>query len=122
MDNTASLGLIYSFIHSLILTLVCMIETHAFLSLFTTNTSVIKLGQEYAMVAFAFTIPNVLGITFEKIYQGIGKMKLTMIALITGCIFNIIFDPILIFGYGPFPKMGMAGAALATGLGQLYHY
>ena len=118
MDNTASLGLIYSFIHSLILTLVCMIGTHAFLSLFTTNTSVIKLGQEYAMVAFAFTIPNVLGITFEKIYQGIGKMKLTMIALITGCIFNIIFDPILIFGYGPFPKMGMAGAALATGLGQ----
>ena len=89
MDNTASLGLIYSFIHSLILTLVCMIGTHAFLSLFTTNTSVIKLGQEYAMVA-----------------------------LITGCIFNIIFNPILIFGYGPFPKMGMAEAALATGLGQ----
>ena len=45
-------------------------------------------------------------------------MKLTMIALMAGCIFNIIFDPLLIFGYEPFPQIGIRGAALATGLGQ----
>lgn len=118
MNNSASLGLLYSLIHSIILTIICLVGAQSFLSLFTDNTNVLNLGHEYAVVAFAFTIPNVLGITFEKTFQGIAKMKLTMIALIAGCIFNIIFDPILIFGYGPFPEMGMTGAALATGLGQ----
>ena len=118
MNNAASLGLLYGFIHSVILTVVLLLITSWFLNLYTTNENVLKLGKEYAIMAFCFTIPNMLGITFEKIFQGIGKMKLTMIALMAGCIFNIIFDPLLIFGYGPFPQMGMTGAALATGLGQ----
>ena len=118
MNNAASLGLLFGFIHSIILTIVLLLITSWFLSLYTTNENVLRLGKEYAIMAFAFTIPNMLSITFEKIFQGIGKMKLTMIALMAGCIFNIIFDPLLIFGYGPFPQMGMTGAALATGLGQ----
>ena len=71
MNNSASLGLLYSLIHSIILTIICLVGAQAFLSFFTDNTNVLNLGHEYAVVAFAFTIPNVLGITFEKIFQGI---------------------------------------------------
>ena len=58
-------------------------------------------------------------LAFEKMFQAVGRMKVTMAALIFGCVCNILLDPILIFGLGPVPAMGIAGAALATGIGQL---
>ena len=60
-----------------------------------------------------------LGLAFEKIFQAVGNMKITMAALLCGCITNIILDPLLIFGIGFLPRLGIAGAALATGIGQI---
>ena len=56
--------------------------------------------------------------TFERLLQSTGQTIYSMISQITGAVINIIFDPIMIFGLFGFPKMGVAGAACATVLGQ----
>ena len=118
-DRAATIGLLLAIIHSIVMTICCIAIMPFFLRKFTSSESVIELSIHYSVIAFSFTLFVVVGITFEKIFQAAGKMKTTMISLMSGCIANIILDPILIFGYGPFPQMGIKGAALATGIGQM---
>ena len=86
--------------------------------MFTSSKTVIELGVRYSVFVFAFTLIVTVSMVFEKLFQAVGNMKTTMISLMCGCITNIVLDPVLIFGYGPFPEMGIEGAALATGIGQ----
>lgn len=88
-----------------------------FLSAFTKDENVISLGVQYCNIVFYSRLLTVL-IFFEKLFQAVGNMKITMVGLMVGCITNIILDPIMIFGIGFMPKMDIKGAALATGLGQ----
>ena len=76
------------------------------------------MGLTYANRAFLFSVIIMLGISLEKVFQAVGRMKVSMISMMCGFIANIILDPLMIFGIGPFPEMGMAGAAYATGIGQ----
>ncbi|MGO5078166.1 MATE family efflux transporter [Oscillospiraceae bacterium LCP25S3_E3] len=117
-DQAATQGLVLAVIHGVVMTVYCIVMMPAFLGMFTSSETVIELGVRYSVVAFAFTLIIIVGVTFEKIFQAVGNMKTTMISLMCGCITNIVFDPVLIFGYGPFPAMGIEGAALATGIGQ----
>lgn len=77
------------------------------------------LGMEYSNVVFLFSAIVTGGITLEKIFQAVGRMRATMVSMIAGFVTNIVLDPLLIFGIGPFPRMEIAGAALATGIGQV---
>lgn len=114
----ATQGLMLNAIHGTILTIGCITITPVFLRMFTTETQVIDLGLKYSQIAFSFSIIIALSMSFEKIFQSVGKMLITMLSMLCGCITNIILDPILIFGLGPFPEMGIEGAAYATGIGQ----
>ena len=117
-DGAAAQGLALSAVHGVILTAVSVSLMPFFLGLFTTDGAVLELGLQYARTAFVFAPVIALGMTFEKIFQSGGRMTVTMLCMLAGCVTNILLDPLLIFGPGPFPALGMYGAALATGLGQ----
>lgn len=117
-DAAATIGMALSFVHGVVLAIVCTAILPGFLRLFTAEAALAALGVEYGAIVFAFGPIIMLGLAFEKIFQAIGWMKTTMAALLGGCITNIILDPVLIFGLGPCPALGIRGAALATGLGQ----
>ena len=117
-DQAATQGLVLAVIHGVVMTVCCITIMPVFLRMFTSSEAVIELGVRYSVVAFAFTLIVTVSMTFEKLFQAVGNMKTTMISLMCGCITNIVLDPVLIFGYGPFPEMGIEGAALATGIGQ----
>ena len=117
-NKAATQGLFLNIIHGVILTIVGLMIMPSFLAMFTSDHTVIGMGLQYSTIALMFSTIIMAGISFEKIFQAVGNMVITMIALMTGCIVNIVLDPLLIFGIGFFPKLGIQGAALATGIGQ----
>ena len=118
-DMAATHGMVLSLIHGVVISIVCTAIMPRFLRSFTSDETVIAMGVTYSRVAFMFAVVIMAAMAFEKIFQAVGRMNITMIGLMGGSVCNIILDPLLIFGIGPFPKMGIAGAALATGIGQM---
>ena len=114
----ATQGMALSIVHGILLTIIGIIIMPRFLKLFTSDFTIINLGTRYSTIALSFSVIIMISVTFEKIFQSVGKMVIAMISLTAGCIINIILDPIMIFGLGPIPAMGIEGAAWATGIGQ----
>ncbi|MEG0357105.1 MAG: MATE family efflux transporter [Christensenellaceae bacterium] len=77
-----------------------------------------QMGTQYISICCIFSLGVFMQIACERIMQATGITIYNMIVQITGAVINIILDPILIFGLGPIPSMGAAGAAIATVIGQ----
>ncbi len=118
-ETAATHGLVLSLLHGILITGVSIAIMPGFLRRFTADEALVASGVTYSTIVFLFGTINMAALAFEKIFQAVGRMKVTMTALIFGCVCNILLDPVLIFGLGPVPAMGIAGAALATGIGQL---
>lgn len=106
-------------IHCVLFVILGLVITEPFIGLFTKEPEVMKQACDYTYIVLCFSFGSLLQIAMEKIYQGIGAMKTTMILLGAGAMINIILDPILIFGLLGFPEMGVKGAAVATVIGQI---
>lgn len=119
VDAAAAHGMVLSLLQSVLLAAVCIAVMPSFLAGFTSDVETVRLGIQYSNIVLGFAPVIAIGLFFEKIFQAVGKMTVSMICMLIGCISNIILDPVLIFGLGPAPEMGIQGAALATGIGQI---
>ncbi len=114
--NTGLLLTFLSFCAFLVLGLTC---SHAFIAAQTDNAEIIEFGSTYLGIVTSLSVGLFFQMTFERLLQSTGQTIYSMISQGTGAIVNIIFDPIMIFGLLGFPRMGIAGAAYATVLGQI---
>lgn len=80
---------------------------------------IMDMGVQYLTIVMVASFGIYAQFIFERLLQATGRTVFTMISQMTGAIINIILDPILIFGYFGLPKMGVAGAAVATVIGQI---
>lgn len=92
---------------------------NTYLSSQTNDPIIIELGTSYLYICCVLSFGAVGSMIYEKLLQSTGKTVLSTIAQLIGALTNIILDPILIFGIGPFPQMGIKGAAVATVIGQI---
>jgi len=90
------------------------------LSVMTDTEYIVAEGSKYLTIVLMGSLFIFVQITTEKILQATGNMVLPMLCTILGAVTNVILDPLLIFGLGPFPELGITGAAIATVFGQLF--
>lgn len=93
--------------------------SNLFFNVQTTNTEIVNAGTQYSMIVVGCSIGLFCQFLFERLLQATGRTLFTMVTQGLDAIINIILDPIFIFGLCGFPKMGVAGAALATITGQI---
>lgn len=118
-DKAATQGMLLNMIHGAVLMVISIAIMPAFLRMFSSDETVIRMALEYSNRAFLFAVVIAMTLVYEKLFQAVGKMKVSMFSMMCGFAANIILDPLMIFGIGFFPAMGIAGAAYATGIGQV---
>ena len=118
-NKAAENGLFLSLVSYAVFLLVGIFLSKPYFVMFGASETVIKYGSDYLSICCIFSFGMFGQIMFERLLQSVGKTTLTMFTQLTGAVINIILDPIMIYGYFGFPKMGVAGAALATVIGQI---
>lgn len=118
-DRAANNGAFLAICSTLVFVLVGLVITRPFYqSQYPLSPAIVQSGTEYLTIVTSFSLGLFFQMTFERMMQGTGLTFYTMITQMTGAVVNIILDPMFIFGIGPFPRMGVAGAAIATCIGQ----
>ena len=92
---------------------------NAYISSQTANPEVLSMGTSYLKICCVLSFGIVFFSLFEKLLQATGRSLYSTIGQVAGAVINIILDPIMIYGIGPVPKMGVEGAAYATVIGQI---
>lgn len=117
-NRSANNGIFLAFISFLLFVVIGLCFTGVFYNSQTDNADIRQYGKDYLSIVTVASLGIFMQMTLENLLQSTGKTIYSMYTQGLGAIVNLILDPCLIFGWGPFPKMGVSGAALATVIGQ----
>ena len=118
-DRAANTG-IFIFLLSAIIFGVCgFLLARPFFLAQTDIASIVNYGTDYARICLGLSIGIFSQFCFERLLQSTGRTVYSMVTQLIGAVINIILDPILIFGLFGFPRLEVAGAAVATVAGQI---
>lgn len=117
-DSAANTAVLLSFLSSLVFVLIGFTAVTPFINSQTTAQTIREYGISYASIVCCMSFGLFFQIMLERLLQSTGRTILSMTSQIIGAVINTILDPLLIFGLLGFPKLGIAGAAYATVIGQ----
>ena len=117
-NRTAGNGMILMLIVTVAFMLFGMFGVRPYYEVQSTVAETVEGGIAYTRICCLFVMGSFLQIYSERLLQATGRTVLTMVTQAVGAITNIILDPVFIFGWFGLPAMGIAGAAIATVIGQ----
>lgn len=106
--------LLLSVFYGIIVAMIGIFFSRGILNIFTDDLKLLQMSTEYIRIIFIGSTFMFLPVLSSDILRGEGNTFVPMIAMLIGAVINIVLDPFLIFGIGPFPELGVAGAAYAT--------
>ena len=118
-NKSAENGVFLAVLSYLVFLVAGALLARPFFAIQTDITEIVEYGTTYLTICLMLSFGIFLEIMFERLLQSTGRTLCTMFTQGLGAVINIILDPCLIFGLGPFPEMGVAGAAWATVIGQI---
>jgi len=117
-NRAACMGITSFFMVGGFVTILVLLSLEWLLRLFGADDSVLPLARAYMLIETSFIVLDFLHLTLAELIRAEGHPTIASSAIITSGIANCIFDPILMFGLGPIPALGIAGAAFATSVGR----
>ena len=118
-DRAANTGIFLFLCSAVIFGVVGLLVARPFFLAQTKNMTIVEYGVDYTCICLGLSVGIFSQFCFERLLQSTGRTTLSMITQLTGALINIVLDPIMIFGLFGFPRMEVAGAALATVTGQI---
>lgn len=117
-DKTAGTGEVLAVMSWILFTAASLSIMRPFVKTSISTPETVEYAVTYGNIVCAGSLGLFMESVWSKVHQAGGDMKTPMIAQVVGALMNVVLDPAFIFGWGPLPEMGIAGAAWATIIGQ----
>ena len=118
-NRTAGNAIFLGVVSSIVFTILGIFGSRVFFAVQVSDPEIVALGHDYLFLIMVLSIGCFGQVLLSRLLQSTGKTFYSMVIQVVGAVLNIILDPLFIFGLGPFPEMGVKGAALATVISQL---
>lgn len=118
-NRTAMNGVMLEVVSGLVFTVLGLTCARLFYTVQTDIPGIVEYGADYLTIIAGCSMGIFLSVACERLVQATGRTVYAMVIQGTGSVINLILDPILIFGLFGFPRMEVAGAAVATVTGQI---